>query len=516
MGAFKRNVPLSHAEQAIVSRIRRAKLFICLRRIRHELFSTAFQEEWTTIFQDKPKGHPPVPPAHLALVPLLQAYTGASDEEAIAALLMDRRWQLVLDCLDCEAPPFSNATLVRFRTALIKPTLDRRLVERTIELATQSQGVAPRALRAALDSSPWWGAARVEDTENLLGHALRKALRVVARQQGRGVAAVATAARAEIVSASSLQAALDLDWDDPPARQQALGQVRAALDAVERWLTTQGEAAQAPRVVASMAAARQVQAQDVDAPPAGSPQLRRGVAPERRITIEDAEMRHGRKSRRQRIDGYKRQVLRDLESGVVRAVGVTPANVPEASVSESLMADLTAQAVTLRELHLDRAYLSSPLVRERPVGLEMFCTAWPVRNGTRFPQTAFVLAWEAGTRRCPNAVTMPFQAGGVVHFPAATCAVCPLQAPCTSSGRGRSLSIHPEERLLGELRAWQQAPECRAKLRERIAVEHPLAHVGRWQGGRARYRGQRKNLFDLRRSAVIHNLHVLARLPEAA
>jgi transposase len=265
-----------------------------------------------------------------------------------------------------------------------------------------------------------------------------------------------------------------------------------------------------------MAAARQVQAQDVDAPPAGSPQLRRGVAPERRITIEDAEMRHGRKSRRQRIDGYKRQVLRDLESGVVRAVGVTPANVPEASVSESLMADLTAQAVTLRELHLDRAYLSSPLVRERPVGLEMFCTAWPVRNGTRFPQTAFVLAWEAGTRRCPNAVTMPFQAGGVVHFPAATCAVCPLQAPCTSSGRGRSLSIHPEERLLGELRAWQQAPECRAKLRERIAVEHPLAHVGRWQGGRARYRGQRKNLFDLRRSAVIHNLHVLARLPEAA
>jgi transposase len=66
------------------------------------------------------------------------------------------------------------------------------------------------------------------------------------------------------------------------------------------------------------------------------------------------------------------------------------------------------------------------------------------------------------------------------------------------------------------LRARQQTPEGRAKLRERIAVEHPLAHIGRWQGERARYRGQRKNLFELRRSAVIHNLHVLARLPEAA
>jgi transposase len=227
-------------------------------------------------------------------------------------------------------------------------------------------------------------------------------------------------------------------------------------------------------------------------------------------------MRHGRKSRRQRIDGYNRHVLHDLASGVVRAVGVTPANVPEASVLEPIVADLTPQAVTLGELHIDRAYLSSPLVRERPAGLEIFCKAWPVRNGTRVPKTAFVLDWEAGTIRCPNAVMLPFQAGGVVHFPAPTCAVCPLQVQCPSSVHGRSISIHPDERLLGELRARQQTPEGRAKLRERTAVEHTLAHVGRWQGGRARYRGQRKNLFDLRRAAVIHNLHVLARMPEAA
>ena len=146
----------------------------------------------------------------------------------------------------------------------------------------------------------------------------------------------------------------------------------------------------------------------------------------------------------------------------------------------------------------------------------MFCQAWPVRNSTRFPKTAFVLDWEAGTLRGPNAVTMPFQAGGVVHCPATTCARCPLQAQCTSSVRGRSISMHPDARLLGALRARQQTPEGRAKLRERIAVEHTLAHGGRWQGGRARYRGQRKNLFDLRRAAGIHNLHVLARMPEAA
>ncbi len=52
----------------------------------------------------------------------------------------------------------------------------------------------------------------------------------------------------------------------------------------------------------------------------------------------------------------------------------------------------------------------------------------------------------------------------------------------------------------------------RAKLRQRSAVEHTLAHLGQWQGDRARYTGLRKNLFDLRRVAVVHNLHVIARL----
>jgi hypothetical protein len=327
---------------------------------------------------------------------------------------------------------------------------------------------------------------------------------------------VAPEAGAEVGSASRRKAAVERDGETPQARQQALGQGLAALDAVERWLPTPGEAAQAPRVVASLAAARQVQAQEVAGQADGRPQLRQGGAPARRSTIADAEMRHGRTSRRQRSAGDKRQVGRDLERGRVRAVGVPPANGPEASVTAPRVADRTAHAVPRRAWHLDRASLSRPLVRERPAGREIFCQAWPGRHGTRFPQTACVLEWEAGTRRCPHAVTRPFQAGGVVHFPATTCAVCPLHAHCTRSVRGRSLAMHPDARLWSALRARQQAPEGRATLRERIAVAHPLAHVGRWQGERARSRGQRKNLCDLRRAAVIHNLHVLARMPEAA
>jgi transposase len=100
------------------------------------------------------------------------------------------------------------------------------------------------------------------------------------------------------------------------------------------------------------------------------------VAKDRRISVEDADMRHGRKTRSVRFDGYKRHVLRDLDTGLVTAVGITAANAPEASVTGAITADLAAAGPRLAELHIDRAYLSSPLVRDRSSDLVIFCKAW--------------------------------------------------------------------------------------------------------------------------------------------
>ena len=509
-------IELSMTERTIIKRIRRAKLFVFLRHHRHTLFTDAFQQELATLYKESPQGYPPVPPAQLALATILQAYTRVSDDEVIEITPMDRRWQMVLACLDSARAPFSKGTLVAFRQRLIAQQMDRRLLERTVEVAAASGAFGARQLRAALDSSPLWGAGRVEDTYNLLGHALRKALGVIARQQGRELPAVANEVGVPLLSSSSLKAALDVAWDEPAARQQALVMVLDALNAVDHWLTTQPTLVGAvPESAASVAVAHQVCAQDVTRTPDGTPTLRQGVAEERRISVEDGEMRHGRKSRSLLIDGYKRHVLRDLDSGLVVAVGVTPANVPEANVTEAIETDLAAQQYTLRELHIDRAYLASTLVQQRPETLAIFCKAWPVQQGPYFPKTAFALDWHQHVLQCPGGVTMPFEPGGMVKFPAATCAQCALRPRCTTSASGRSVSIHPDEALLQELRERQQTPQGRAKLRERVAVEHALAHLGHWQGRRARYRGVRKNVFDLRRCAVVHNLHVLARLAEA-
>ncbi|GHO54455.1 IS1182 family transposase [Ktedonobacter robiniae] len=503
-------VSLSIQEEQIVKRIRCAKLFVFLRSHRHELFDNAFQQELSTLYRPSKRGHPPIAPAQLALAIILQAYTGVSDDEVIEATLMDRRWQVVLDCLDTDQAPFSKGTFVAFRQRLIDAQMDRRLIERTIKLADSTQAFGSRALRAALDSSPLWGAGRVEDTINLIGHALKKLMGVVAEQQGRGLVEVAQEAGAEMVCGSSLKAELDRDWDQPGQREEALGMVLRVLQAMETWVQTlpqeEEELAQP-----SLEIAQRIQAQDIAYDEDGKASLIKGVAKDRRISIEDAEMRHGRKSRSVRVDGYKRHVLHDLDTGLIRAVGITPANVAEASVTKEIDADLELQGVRLTELHIDRGYLSSHFVRGRSDELEIYCKAWPVREGKRFSKQAFILDWDQQIIRCPAEQEMPFVLGGVVHFPKDTCAQCSLKAQCTTSAKGRSVSIHPDEALLIELRQRQQTPQGRAQLRERVAVEHSLAHVGRWQGRRARYRGKRKNLFDLRRCAVVHNLHVLAR-----
>jgi transposase len=134
-----------------------------------------------------------------------------------------------------------------------------------------------------------------------------------------------------------------------------------------------------------------------------------------------------------------------------------------------------------------------------------------VRNGGCLPKTAFALDWNAGTMRCPNAVTLPFTVGSVIPFAAGICAVWPLRARCTSSAQGRRISTHPNAHLLRAWRGRQQSPEGRAKLGEGVAVAPVLAPMGRWQGRGARNRGLRRNVFDLPRSAVVHNLQVIAR-----
>ncbi|MEG4442606.1 transposase [Microcoleus sp. AT9_B5] len=88
-----------------------------MRNSRHQLFDEKFQTELASLFQDSKVGKCPIAPAQIARAIILQADTGVSDDQAIEAMQMDRRWQLVLDCLDSEQAPFGKGTKRKISTS---------------------------------------------------------------------------------------------------------------------------------------------------------------------------------------------------------------------------------------------------------------------------------------------------------------------------------------------------------------------------------------------------------------
>ena len=73
------------------------------------------------------------------------------------------------------------------------------------------------------------------------------------------------------------------------------------------------------------------------------------------------------------------------------------------------------------------------------------------------------------------------------------------------------IAIAKDEREQHRLRKLAKTKTGRELFRQRVPIEHSLAHFGQRQGRRARYRGTRKNEFDMRRGGAIQNLEAAQR-----
>ncbi len=522
-------VTYTKQEQFLMKRlVRTRKLFAFLREHRRELFDDAFQSELESMYRTTGAGKPPVPPALFAMAMLLQAYHGMSDAETVEMTVVDLRWQLVLDRLGSTEPAFSQGALCDFRARLIHHDMDRRLLERTVALALQTKAFdakkLPKTLRVAIDSMPLEGAGRVEDTINLLAHAARKLIATVAHLLDRKAADIARAAGTPLLTESSIKKALDLEWSDAKQKAGAVKTVIEQVDAVEAWVAKHMPAeAKEPPLSDLLDTLRQLREQDLEPDPnGGGPRIREGVAADRRVSVEDGEMRHGRKSKSKRFNGYKRHIAADLDTDLILACAVTPANRPEDEAVPTLRDDIACQPERnqIGAVHIDRGYIGSAVVQDVLARRgAVLCKPWVARNGKLFAKSDFEINMRFKTIRCPAGQIESFHPGSVVEFHPETCARCPLRSRCTmaSPATGRTVSIAEDEQLQHRLRKLTASPTGRQDLRERVAVEHRLAHVSRKQGRRARYLGVRKNLFDLRRAAAVVNLETIdRRVAEAA
>ena len=506
---WKVPVEMGVREKMVAARLQRVgRFYVFLREIRHELFDEEFERDLEAAYK-KARGTMPLPPALLAMVTLLQAYDQVSDADAVVTVVMDKRWQLVLGCLGTEKAPFSQGSLVSFRERMVLHDLDRKLLDRTVALAKAKGTFGWQKLKVALDSSPLLGAGRVEDTWNLIGRALSLVVDCAAKVAGVPRETVVTQARLDVLRGPSIKVALDIDWDDPAQQTEALHRLLEEVGRAQDWVTAHaGDSVGKPPLKEALEALRSVINQDLEPDPStGKLRIRRGVAPDRRPSLGDPDMRHGRKSKSKLFTGYKRQVAK--ANGFIIGALVQPANRADSVATESLLTD-AARHGTVDELHIDRGYLGCEAVDSfNARGGLVLCKPWPSRNQGRFTKLDFKIDLEARAVTCPENVTAPITKSGA-HFPGDTCTPCMQRARCTTAkSGGRSVGIHPQEKLLLLLRQRRATREGRAELRQRVTIEHTLATIGAIQGPRARYKGIRKNTLDLRRCAAVANIQAL-------
>jgi hypothetical protein len=152
----------------------------------------------------------------------------------------------------------------------------------------------------------------VEDTFNLLGHAARKIVACAAKMTDTTSEEICRKAGIPLLLSSSIKAGLDINWNDPEQKDEAIEKLTAQVSSLNDWLDRHRLAMEEP-LKPYLEALSQVRKQDLEVSK-GHVRLRRGVAEDRRVSLEDADMRHGRKTKNKRFNGFKQHIAADLDS----------------------------------------------------------------------------------------------------------------------------------------------------------------------------------------------------------
>ena len=331
---------------------------------------------------------------------------------------------------------------------------------------------------------------------------------------------------------SSIKEESAIDWSDKRARAGLLATIVADADRL-LGLSRQAQEAlpegspERQGIVAAAELLGQLLLQDVERTGDGI-SLKDVVSKDRMMSVHDPEMRHGHKSSSRRFDGHKAAIVVDTDSQLITAVEVLPGNAPDNLGALELVERSEANTgVPVAEALGDAAYGDGDTRQAFADAGRTLIARVPGRpNRTHFPKEDFRIDLEAGTCTCPaGKVTRKLLPAGkrtgstgrthrlqAFQFDAAVCGACPLRPQCVagSSGKGRTVQLHPQEALLQQARALQQSEIFAGYRQRRVVVEHRLARLVQLGIRQARYFGRVKTKFQLYLAATVANLTLVA------
>jgi hypothetical protein len=452
------------------------------------------------------RGRPSVPADVMAAVITLQALHGLSDAETVDAVTFDLRWKAACG-LPVTAGGFHPTTLTYWRRRLAASQRPNRIFE-TVKTVVAQTGALTGKTRRALDSTVLDDAVATQDTVTQLIGAIRRVRREVA-------------GAAEVIGQHC--SAHDYDdpgkpaiaWDDADARDRL---VDGLVSDAHRLLGHLPEQDLGPRAAEAVALLALVAGQDVE-PVEGSDgtdgrwRIARQVAADRVISTVDPDTRHVHKTVHRRQDGFKAHVAIEPDTGIITDCALRQASGTdnhEAVVGMELLADEDPGLEVLG----DSAYgTAEARVALADAGHGAVIKPIPQRTVIEggFTRDDFVVDEPAGTVACPAGHTVAITRSRGADF-GIRCRDCPLRARCTTSKRGRKLTLHEHDSVLFAARRQAETPQFQTVYRQhRPMVERSIAWIVR--GNRKlRYRGTTKNDWWLHHRVAAVNLRRLITL----
>jgi len=456
------------------------------------------------------RGRPSVPADIAASVLVLQALHGLSDREAMAAVRTDLRWKVA-----CGLPVghggFDASTLTYWRRRLAASDRPNRIFD-AVRTVIAETGVLKGKTRRALDSTVLDDAVATQDTVTQLIAIIRKVRREV---PGADVVIAQRCTAHDYDDPGKPQIA----WDDSEARAVLIDALvrdaLALLEVVSTWELDEDAA----RTVALLAL---IAGQDVEPAPGsdgtdGRWQIVRKVAADRVISVVDPDARHAHKTVSRRQDGFKAHLGIEPDTGIVTSCELTKASGAETADGavgvKLLERDDTVDGPV--EVLGDSAYGTGEALDEfDKAGHTPLVKPWPTKPVVPggFAPDDFIVDEQAGTVTCPNNLTRTITGKRNVTFGAA-CRSCPFAAQCTTSKRGRKLTLHEHDALQRTHRQRAKDPQWQATYRQhRPMVERSIAWLVAGGNRKVRYRGVAKNNAWLHTRTAALNLRRLGNL----
>jgi hypothetical protein len=490
---------LLDAESVAGHLLKSDSMFAFLAAHRSELFPG---EMFADLFPSR-RGRPSVPAEVMASVITLQALHGFSDNETVDAVTFDLRWKAACG-LPITAGAFHSTTLTYWRRRLAASDHPDRIFG-AVKAVVAATGVLAGKTRRALDSTVLNDAVATQDTVTQLIAAIRRVRRDVP-------------GAAEVVEAHC--SAHDYDdpgkpaiaWNDKAARDLL---VDALVGDAHRMLGYLPEQELAPRAAEAVALLALIAGQDVE-PVEGSDgtdgrwRIARKVAGDRVISTVDSDTRHVHKTVHHRQDGFKAHVAIEPDTGIITDCALRQASGTdnhEAVVALELLADEGAGLEVLG----DSAYgTAEARIALADAGHDAVIKPIPLRTVIEggFTRDDFLVNEPAGTVTCPSGHTVMITRARGADF-GIRCRDCPLRTRCTTSKRGRKLTLHEHDSVLFAARRQAETPEFQTVYRQhRPMVERSIAWIVR--GNRKlRYRGTAKNDHWLHHRVAAVNLRRL-------